>query len=78
VLPDIQESLDRDRMRQKTQRVLQELPDQYRLVLLWRYWEKASAREMALKTGKTEKAIERLLARARADFRERWNRVSSA
>jgi DNA-directed RNA polymerase specialized sigma24 family protein len=40
---------------------------------MWRYWEEASAREMAAKTGKTEKAIERLLARARVEFRERWN-----
>jgi DNA-directed RNA polymerase specialized sigma24 family protein len=53
--------------------VLASLPEQYRLALIWRYWERASAREMAHKTGKTEKAIERLLARARAEFRGRWN-----
>jgi hypothetical protein len=28
---------------------------------------------MAQKTGKTHKAIERLLARAREEFRGRWN-----
>lgn len=71
---DFQEVLDRDELRKRTLHVLQELPEQYRLALQWRYWDKASARDMALKTGKTEKAIERLLARARAEFRERWNR----
>jgi hypothetical protein len=30
---------------------------------------------MAAATGKTEKAIERLLARARARFRELWEQV---
>ncbi len=76
--PDLHEILDREQVRKKTLRLMQELPEQYRLALLWRYWERASARDMALKTGKTEKAIERLLARARADFRERWNRAESA
>jgi len=74
-LPDLEQLLDRDQLRRRIQQVLQRLPEAYRLALIWRYWEKASAREMAAKTGKTEKAIERLLARARAEFRERWNRV---
>jgi len=65
--------LEQEQMQKKTWQVMISLPEQYRLVLIWRYWDKASAREMAAKTGKTEKAIERLLARARAEFRERWN-----
>jgi RNA polymerase sigma factor (sigma-70 family) len=77
-VPEMQRLLEQDELRKNTQRVLAALPEQYRLVLVWRYWEKASAREMALKTGKTEKAIERLLARARAEFRERWNRGQSS
>ena len=72
--PECEEILEQEQMRKRTQEILAALPDQHRLALIWRYWEKASAREMALKTGKTEKAIERLLARARAEFRERWNR----
>jgi RNA polymerase sigma-70 factor (ECF subfamily) len=71
--PDFPRLLEQEQLRTKARRVLANLPDQYRLALIWRYWEKASAREMALKTGKTEKAIERLLARARVEFRERWN-----
>jgi len=77
-VPEIHRLLEQDQLRKNTQRVLTALPEQYRLVLLWRYWEKASAREMALKTSKTEKAIERLLARARAEFRERWNHGQSS
>src|SRR5439155_26347137 len=65
--------LEQAQLQQKTRQVLAELSEPYRLALIWRYWEKASARDMAVKTGKTEKAIERLLARARAEFRERWN-----
>jgi len=67
------ELMEQDQLRKNTWRVLAGLSEQHRLALIWRYWDKASAREMALKTGKTEKAIERLLARARAEFRERWN-----
>ncbi len=69
---DVDELLDRRRMQEKARRVLVTLPEAYRLALLWRYWEKRSAHEMAMRTGKTEKAIERLLARAREMFRERW------
>jgi len=70
----MQETLEQEELQTQTRQVLATMPERYRLVLLWRYWEKASAREMAQKTGKTEKAVERLLARARAEFRERWNR----
>jgi RNA polymerase sigma-70 factor (ECF subfamily) len=75
---DFHQFLEQDQLRKNTWRVLAGLPERYRLALIWRYWEKASAREMALKTGKTEKAIERLLARARAEFRERWNHGQSS
>ena len=71
-IPEFEKMLEQEHIRKKTWRLMSGLPEQYRLALIWRYWEKASAREMAAKTGKTEKAIERLLARARAEFRERW------
>lgn len=69
----VETAMDRKRLKEKTQRVLGSLPQRYSVVLLWRYWEQRSAREMAAQTGRTEKAIERLLARARSQFRERWN-----
>lgn len=64
--------LDDARRNQRITEILAALPESYALVLIWRYWEKRSAREMAELSGKTEKAVERLLARARALFRERW------
>jgi RNA polymerase sigma-70 factor, ECF subfamily len=64
--------LDDEKRRQKITEVLGGLPEPYALALVWRYWEKRSAREMAELSGRTEKAVERLLARARALFRERW------
>ncbi len=67
------ELVEQEQMREQASRVLKSLPEKYRLALIWRYWEKVSTYEMALKTGKTEKAMERLLARARAEFRKRWN-----
>lgn len=70
---DYDELLDGEKRQQRVLAVLAGLPDPYRAVLLWRYWEKRSARDMAARSGKTEKAIERLLARARHEFRLRWN-----
>jgi RNA polymerase sigma factor (sigma-70 family) len=67
--------LDRERQEEKVRRILEGLPEAYSLALLWRYWEQCSAREMARRTGKSEKAIERLLARAREMFREKWKRA---
>jgi RNA polymerase sigma-70 factor, ECF subfamily len=69
---DFAEVLEQEELRTKARLILHGLPETYRLALVWRYWHEITAREMAFKTGKTEKAIERLLARARAEFRERW------
>ena len=72
VEPMIDKLLDRGRLERKTKRVLEQLPETYSAVLLWRYWEHRSAQEMAQRTGKTVKAIERMLARARDQFKRRW------
>ena len=69
---EIDALLDRERLHEKTRNILAALPETHSLALLWRYWENRSAQEMAARTGKTVKAIERLLARAREMFRERW------
>ena len=71
--PDLDDLLSSELLRRKTWQTLRSLPEKYRIVLLWRYWEKCCAREMAARTGKSEKAIERLLARAREEFRRMWN-----
>ncbi len=70
--PPIEETLDRGDAAARTRQVLRRLPEPYALALLWRYWENRSARDIAASTGRTEKAVERLLARARARFRSLW------
>ncbi len=55
-----------------TWEILSELPENYGLVLRWRYWEQRNASEMAELTGRSEKAVERLLYRAREQFRQKW------
>ena len=71
--PQFDQALDQQRLEKKARQVLEALPAAYSAALLWRYWEKRSAREMAERTGKTVKAVERLLARAREQFKRRWH-----
>lgn len=70
--PGLEQRMDLAAQRQKVEKTLARLPEEYALALIWQYREEKSIREMAQLTGKTEKAIERLLARARATFRKRW------
>lgn len=70
--PAFEEQLDSAAQQERIGKTLAGLPEAYSLALLWRYRDEKSAREMAELTGKTEKAIERLLARARQSFRRRW------
>lgn len=70
---ELDEMLDQARLQERVQRVIQSMPPHYALLLQWRYWEKRSAREVSEQTGRSEKAVERMLARARACFRERWS-----
>jgi RNA polymerase sigma-70 factor (ECF subfamily) len=70
--PPIDQQIDAARMREKVRRVLSRMPERYGLMLLWRYWEKSSTREIAAAIGTTEKSVERTLARARACFKELW------
>ena len=71
--PGGEEDLDRQRREARTRRILATLPDRYRAVLFWRYWDQRSVAEMAAITGHTEKSIERLLDRARRLFRRKWS-----
>lgn len=66
-------AFEKQELEHRVRTVLGKLPEAYSAVLLWRYWEKRSLREMADQTCKTEKAIERLLARARDQFKKEWN-----
>jgi len=76
---DLEEALAKRQIGQRTQEILATLPETYSVVLLWRYWESRSLRDIAAQIGKTEKGVERLLARARQQFKKRWyERQSSA
>lgn len=72
-LHGLEESFNRQETQDGVRETMAKLPEPYSVVLLWRYWEKRSLRDIAVETGKTEKAIERLLARARNQFRKKWN-----
>ena len=75
--PLFDETIDRERLHARARDVLASLPERYAKVLLWRYWEKRSAMEMSEMSGRSSKAIERLLARARAQFKRRWDEQSA-
>ena len=62
VMPLFDEQLDAAMQHNRVQQTIALLPEPYALVLLWRYRDERSVREMAELTGKSEKAIERLLA----------------
>ena len=60
---------ERQQESERIEQALVSMPEPYRLALRWRYWDGWTAADMARETGKTEKAVERLLARARDHFR---------
>lgn len=71
--PEFEEYLEDAARQQQINRTLGRLPESYAFALLWRYRDEKSVREIAELTGKTEKSVERLLARARENFRKGWN-----
>ena len=71
--PDFEMHPDDEARQQRIDMTLRQLPEPYALALLWRYRDEKNVREIAELTGKTEKAVERLLARARENFKKRWN-----
>lgn len=75
---DLEEAIATRQVGQMARETLVDLPESYALILLWRYWGRRSLREIALETGKTEKSIERLLTRARSQFKKRWHERQSA
>ena len=73
IASQIQDQIEAAADHDHVHRTLAQLPEAYGLALIWRYRDGKSLREMGRLTGKTEKAMERLLARARESFRKRWN-----
>ena len=75
--PGLDRHLDAAAEQDRVERTLALLPEAYAMALIWRYRDEKSVREMAELSGKTEKAMERMLARARGNFRREWNHVQS-
>lgn len=69
---------DQDLVQVETQdavvRTLDAMEDEERLVLEWKYLESLSVRTIAERLGRTEKAVESILYRARASFRSNYPR----
>ncbi|HSB12822.1 MAG TPA: sigma-70 family RNA polymerase sigma factor [Bryobacteraceae bacterium] len=68
----LEASIEREEEQSLVWKMLGTLPENDRILLVWRYWERQSAEEMARQTGKSVKGVERALARAREHFRRRW------
>lgn len=72
--PEFADALVAAQRAEAIQDILAGLPETYRCVLQWRYWDRQSGAEIGKEIGRTEKAVERLLARARVQFREEFAR----
>jgi RNA polymerase sigma-70 factor (ECF subfamily) len=69
---EVDSALHQHQLREQVVTTLDHLPEQYRLLLKWRYWDQESTGEIAAVLGRTPKAVERMLARARERFRQEW------
>lgn len=61
--------VETEEKKQKILTILDRLPELQRLVLEWKHVDDWSIRQIAEHTGKTEKAVESILYRARKEFR---------
>jgi RNA polymerase sigma-70 factor (ECF subfamily) len=68
--------LDRGRREKRVLAVLERLPERYRFLLQWRYWDHRKTEEIAEALERTPKAVERMLSRAREQFRREWEALS--
>ena len=64
--------LDGQRLHVRIRAILDRLPEQYRLLLKWRYWDQRGTAEISTMLRRTPKSVERMLARARQSFRREW------
>lgn len=70
-------SLETAETRAQVAAVMDALPDDQRLALEWKYLDALSVREIARRMGRTEKAAETLLYRARNAFREAFEHAGA-
>ena len=62
--------------RQTVGRVMDRLDDQERIALEWKYIDGLTVREIAQRLGRSDKAVEAILSRARAEFRLQYQRIA--
>lgn len=62
--------IDLHERRLAIRKVMDELPDDHRLILEWKYIDQLTVHEISRRMATTEKAVESILFRARRDFRE--------
>ena len=68
-------ALETAETRQRVLAVMDSLPDEERLALEWKYVDGLSVSDIAGRVGRTEKAVESVLYRARRSFREHFHRL---
>lgn len=73
---ELDSALDRDQLQEQVVLIMDDLPELYRLLLKWRYWDEKRTHEIAAALSRTPKAVERMLARARERFRREWEAKS--
>ena len=73
--PDGAAAMETAETRASVKQVMDALADDERLALEWKYLDGLSVREIALRLGRTEKAAEAVLYRARNAFRTAFERV---
>ncbi len=71
-------SLETAETRAQVAAVMDALPDDQRLALEWKYLDRLPVRTIAHRMGRSEKAAEALLYRARHAFREAFERAGAA
>jgi RNA polymerase sigma-70 factor, ECF subfamily len=75
--PDRQERAPEPDLDEAVTAVLKRLPEDYRDVLKAKYCDGLAVTEIAASSGRTAKAVESLLTRARDAFRKAWSRSDS-
>lgn len=74
-MPDPPALQEASEQRAAVRKAMDDLPEQHRLVLEWKYIDRSSVREIATRLSMTEKAVESILFRARRDLRDALGRL---
>lgn len=64
--------------REEVRQVMDDMPEEHRMALEWKYIDKLSVRQIAERLDVTEKAAESILFRARRGFRDKLERTTAA